>query len=100
MKSSRPRATVLYNKAKLGYDIIKSVADFTPGAFEDDKTFSEFIGSVDAFITTQSILQESLVDDIANGDEERQSPPSPDLLRNRSGEAEKVSANGQDEWDF
>jgi len=50
-------AATLYNKAKLGQGIIQAVADYTPADFEDDGIFSAFISKVDAFITTQSILQ-------------------------------------------
>src|SRR5882757_3376874 len=70
MKNVRPKATVLYNKAKLGHDIIRSIADYNPATFEDDANFSAFISNVDAFITTQSILQEALTDDLKKGDDE------------------------------
>ena len=48
-----------YNKAKLGYSIIRAIADYNPATFEQDAVFSPFISDVDAFITTQSILQEA-----------------------------------------
>jgi hypothetical protein len=104
MKNVRPKATVLYNKAKLGHDIIRSIADYNPATFEDDKNFSAFISNVDAFITTQSILQESLSDDLrkSDDDEEDAQPNAP-----RSTYPEPVNAasgngskNGHDEWDF
>jgi hypothetical protein len=103
MKNVRPKATVLYNKAKLGHDIIRSIANYNPATFEDDKNFAAFIGNVDAFITTQSILPESLGDDISECDDED------DSAQNGSGGnySEKVNAssgngskNGQDDWDF
>lgn len=58
MRNTRPRSTVLYNKAKLGYDILKDVADYNPATFQNDDVFSEFVSSVQTFITTQSILQQ------------------------------------------
>lgn len=103
MKNVRPKATVLYNKAKLGHDIIRSIANYNPATFEDDKNFAAFISNVDAFITTQSILQESLSDDLREIDDEE------DAEQNGSGSnysgqvnasAGNGSKNGQDEWDF
>jgi hypothetical protein len=76
MKHARPKVTVLYNKARYGSRIIEAVADYTPAAFEDDAKFSDFISLVDAFITTQSILQESLTDDLRGGDEDEDEEPS------------------------
>ena len=76
MKHARPKVTVLYNKARYGSSIIEAVADYTPAMFEDDAKFSDFISLVDAFITTQSILQESLTDDIRGGDEDDGEEPS------------------------
>lgn len=63
MKRTRPKAAVLFNKAKLGHLIIQSIAGYTSDTFENEAEFSDFIGSVDAFITTQSILQQSLSDE-------------------------------------
>lgn len=113
MKHSRPKTTVLYSKAKLGHLIIRSIATYNPATFEDNKSFSEFISSVDAFITTQSILQESLPDDIkedaaddeesaaanghggvpANGNGANGHTYLPDAAASGAGAA-------QDEWDF
>jgi hypothetical protein len=114
MKRSRPKATVLYNKAKLGHSIISKIASYDPAAFEDDKNFSDFISDVDAFITTQSILQDSLTDDLkrdAMADE--QAPMNgngamPGSHDSDSGHAylpepanaPAAAAAGQDEWDF
>src|SRR3954471_23460886 len=64
MTHRRPKTSALFAKAKLGHMIIQSIATYNPATFEDDQNFSEFISSVDAFITPQSILQESLTDDI------------------------------------
>lgn len=58
----RGRASVLFNKARLGYALIRAIADYTPSRFEQDDPFAEFISNVDAFITTQSILQEDAAD--------------------------------------
>src|SRR5215831_15698276 len=65
MRNTRPRSTVLYNKAKLGYDILKDIADYDPATFQNDDVFSEFVSSVQTFITTQSILQQ---DEAGEGD--------------------------------
>jgi hypothetical protein len=103
MKNVRPKATALSNKAKLGYDIIRSIADYNPTTFEDDKNFSAFISDVDAFITTQSILQEALTDDLKKAEEgdgagqngSRQMLPKP-----ADAPAAPVAKTGNDEWDF
>jgi hypothetical protein len=70
IKQTRPRSTALYNKAKLGHDIIAAIADYNPATFEDDATFSDFISNVDAYITTQSILQQALTDDLKRRQED------------------------------
>jgi hypothetical protein len=54
----RGRASVTHNKARIGYSLLRAVAEYTPARFEEDEVFSNFISNVDAFITTQSILQE------------------------------------------
>jgi hypothetical protein len=63
MRNTRPRSTVLYNKAKLGYDILKDVANDDTATFENDDVFFEFVSNVQAFITTQSILQQDEEED-------------------------------------
>lgn len=68
MKNSRPRSTVIYNKAKLGDKILRAIADYDPSTFEQDGPFSSFVSDVDAFITTQSILQEGLTESLIQGD--------------------------------
>jgi hypothetical protein len=115
MKRSRPKATVLYNKAKLGHSIISSIASYNPATFEDDKNFSEFISNVDAYITTQSILQDSLTDDLKKeaSDEDYEptngygaQPPAANGNGNahaylpEASEAPAAAAAGQDDWDF
>lgn len=105
MKNVRPRATVVYNKAKLGHDIIRSIAEYNPPTFEDDKNFSAFISNVDAFITTQSILQDSLSDSLrrqdAEEEEEAEQDGSPSMYTNGNGAASNGAQNGGgDEWDF
>jgi hypothetical protein len=108
MKHSRPKSTVLYNKAKLGHDIIASIADYNPSTFENDASFSAFISNVDAFITTQSILQAALTHDLKHDhdhdhDEDRERrehehrPPAPEVS------AAPAASNGKapgGEWDF
>jgi len=114
MKNVRPKATVLYNKAKLGHDIIRSIADYNPATFEDDANFSAFISNVDAFITTQSILQEALTDDLKKGDDEEGDyasaarPSAPVTMPNipnipnmpPAGVPVAAGSKGGDEWDF
>jgi hypothetical protein len=102
MRHSRPKATVLYNRAKLGHDIISSIAKYNPATFQDDVEFSAFISNVDAFITTQSILQDTLTDDLRRDSEDVEEREHDGL-----GDYEPVPAasasNGKpptDEWDF
>lgn len=91
-RNGRVRASVLYNKARLGYTLIRDIADYTPSRFEQDDAFSRFISNVDAFITTQSILQEDAEED-EKGDEHRTSgwggasgmPSIPGLPKNLPG---------------
>jgi hypothetical protein len=108
-KHSRGRATTLYNKARLGEAIIRSVAEYTPADFETDAMFSKFISQVDAYITTQSILQEALTDDLLDGDEDdadsaggededtdhMEQPIAEDAPREKT-----TAAAGGNEWDF
>lgn len=70
MKHVRPRVTVLNNKARLGHNIIRAIAEYDPATFELDDNFARFISDVEAFITTQSILQESLTDDLKAGEDD------------------------------
>lgn len=103
MKNIRPKATVLYNKAKLGYEIIRSIADYEPATFEDDKNFSAFISDVDAFITTQSILQEALTDDLKKGDGEEEAGQDGSrrtIPKTADAPALPGAKTGNDEWDF
>ncbi|HEX7645550.1 MAG TPA: hypothetical protein VF472_25380 [Burkholderiaceae bacterium] len=67
MQNARPRSTVIYNKAKLGDKILRAIADYDPSTFEQDGPFSSFISDVDAYITTQSILQEGLTESLIQG---------------------------------
>jgi hypothetical protein len=91
------------NKAKLGHDIIRSIADYNPTTFEDDKNFSAFISNVDAFITTQSILQEALTDDLKRGDEEEEAGENGSqktVRETADASAAPATKAGNDEWDF
>jgi len=103
MKASRPKSTVLYNKAKLGQTILKSIAEYNPSSFEDDANFSGFISNVDAFITTQSILQESLPHEIRDEKKKRQEDEDDDHpsagFKKPEREPQPAKA-GSDEWDF
>jgi hypothetical protein len=70
MKHVRPRATALNNKARLGHSIIRAIAEYDPEPFEQDDNFFRFISNVEAFITTQSILQENLKDALKDREDE------------------------------
>jgi hypothetical protein len=114
MKKLRPKSTVIYNKAKIGHDIIESIADYNPAAFEDDAQLAAFISRVDAFITTQSILQDALTDDLKRQQEDSSedqpaAPPSMPPPQNMTpapqpsavGAAAGAGGSGSsDEWDF
>jgi hypothetical protein len=113
MMHVRPKASVVYSKAKLGYEILELIADYNPATFEEADTFSTFIRKVDAFITTQSILQDALKDDLREGDDEGEDlgeklglgstngngygPPPPDVMKTP---APAGASAGSDEWDF
>ncbi len=107
MKNTRPKATILYNKAKLGNSIIRKIAEYNAASFENNSTFSAFISDVDAFITTQSILQEALTDDLKRTDEDQPSITGP---TNGSGGmmpampggpgGSSSGAQARDDWDF
>lgn len=128
-KHFKPRSIAIYNKAKLGHDIIASIADYNPSTFEDDTNFGDFMSNVDAYITTQSILQQALRDQLKrrqhdpfptseheeHGDEhpgdtasapEAAAAPAPTgtvPLTPSGVSANGASANGHkpsDEWDF
>jgi hypothetical protein len=108
MKNARPRSTVLYNKAKLGDSILRQIADYNPSTFENDAPFASFISDVEAFITTQSILQEDLAEDIRQGDGDRVAMPRangerPDTMPPPPpppSAAAAVQAPLSDEWAF
>lgn len=101
MKNSRPKVTVFYNKAKLGCEIINSIADYVDASrFGLDATFKPFLGNVDAFITTQSILQEALTDDLKNEDEETGQPEWVKNVVDSVGAAASGLNVGKNEWDF
>jgi hypothetical protein len=117
MKNMRPRSTVLYNKAKLGDSILRQIADYNPSTFENDGPFAAFISDVEAFITTQSILQESLAEDLRQGEdaddeksEMRRADGDGSDMPRRGGDRPDMpppaaaAANGQasagDEWAF
>lgn len=102
MSHTRPKSTVLYNKAKLGNAIIRAIAEYNPSTFQDDKKFSDFISDVDAYITTQSILQEALTDDLKADQEDASKRMYPQLTPTPSGGAPIPAATkaGTNDWDF
>jgi hypothetical protein len=67
-QGTRARVSVLNNKARIGYTLIREIASYVPSRFEQDDPFSKFISNVDAFITTQSILQEEAAQGSEAGD--------------------------------
>jgi hypothetical protein len=103
MKHSRPRSTVLYNKAKLGDSILRQIADYNPSTFENDGPFAAFISDVEAFITTQSILQEDLADEHGDSDKSvmpRANGDRPDVTPPPTAPATAAQAPVADEWAF
>ena len=103
MKQQRPKTTILYNKAKLGFEIFNSIANYSPATFEDDKNFSDFISNVDAYIITQAQLQASDDDDENDKDRGRNRYRSQDGDHNKPDDQSKESADtgsGKDEWAF
>lgn len=92
MRNVRPRSTVLYNKAKLGNNILRQIADYDASTFEQDGPFSTFISSADAFITTQSILQRGLTEDLIHGDSDGDSDTDHDRDRDRDGDGDASKA--------
>ena len=104
MKGTKPKITVLNNKANLGYDIIKSIATYNPSTFEEDSEFSSFISNVDAYIITQAQLQEEDDDHkisampSVNGNGKMNIPDVANIVK-----AVTPATNGtqkNDEWDF
>jgi hypothetical protein len=101
MKNSRPKATILFNKARLGHGIIRQIAEYDGATFQaNNQKFLDFLSQVDAFITTQSILQEALTDDLKKTEEE---PPAADSdAGSAAAGAPAKAAPGarRDDWDF
>jgi hypothetical protein len=108
MKGTRPRATILSNKARFGHDILRAIAAYEPGPFAEQ--FGDFVSKVDAFIITQSILQEALTDQL-KGESDSESPPTPSSamppipalaglpgLNGSNGSSNGTAHDG--EWDF
>ncbi len=103
MKNQRPKSTVIYNKARGGNDIIRAIADYDSSTFSQEQKFAEFIGNVERFITTQSILQEAITDDLvragASGDSSDSAPPPAAAPASPGTPPDGASAAGQ-EWNF
>jgi hypothetical protein len=114
MKHTRPKVTVLFNKARLGFDILKSIAVYDPAMFRDINAFTAFLHTVEAFITTQSILQQALIDDLKKDDvedeeSEREDAGQDEMRHNgyhSNGHHPQVPqmagapGAGADDWDF
>jgi hypothetical protein len=99
-------AATLYNKARQGKNIIEAIATYVPGDFDDFGKLSGFIGLVDGFITTNSILQRNY---------RKSRVPQPPLKRDEEDEEDtaaqydeesaarpedEAATVGSDEWDF
>lgn len=97
-------AMTLYNKAVLGKGIIEMIAEYVPPEFEKNSVFSEFIGKVDAFITTQSILQRSSKSMLEDHDDEEEPAPGDEAMPQMAPAEPIKLTNGNaasaDEWDF
>jgi hypothetical protein len=97
-------AMTLYNKAVLGKDIIEMIANYVPSDFERNSVFSGFIGKVDAYITTQSILQRSLKPMLEFHEEEEAADSSdtemPHVMPPEQMKPSNGSSASADEWDF
>ncbi|WP_339071570.1 hypothetical protein [Chitinophaga sp. 180180018-3] len=105
MKHQRPKTTILYNKAKLGYAILNSIADYNPATFEDDTRYSTFISNVDAFIISQAQLQNRDDDDDSKDDTDQKRIKGRDKDHDTDKDDDKVPEKttapaGKDEWDF
>jgi hypothetical protein len=108
-RARRANATTLYNKANQGRQILEAIAHYAPGDFDDFAKLSAFIGKVDAFITTSSILQKEKkramkkveLTDEEERDEGMEEMPEEERMEGMAPAAmpEKVAA-GTDEWDF
>jgi len=108
MTGKRPKSTVIYNKAKGGNEIIKKIADYDPSKFAQDSVFADLIGNVERFITTQSILQDALTDDLikagANGEPAGHADDTTDVSAESPVAKAPVLAQpgsaGDQEWNF
>ncbi|SFD84205.1 hypothetical protein SAMN05518672_103465 [Chitinophaga sp. CF118] len=98
MKHQRPKTTILYNKAKLSYEILHSIADYNPATFEDDKLFSRFISNVDAFIISQAQLQNKGEEE--ENTDETEYRKGKDYDEDSTSEKPSTPSGGKDEWDF
>lgn len=99
MKQQRPKTTILYNKAKLGFEIFNSIAYYNPSTFEDDKSFSDFISNIDAYIITQAQLQSSDDDEDRNKYEDR-SRNNYRINQHNDDTSNEDSSAGSDDWAF
>jgi hypothetical protein len=102
MKSTKPNALAENNKANYGQQIIKAIAEYVESTFEQDGPYSSFISLVDAYISTESILQKAA----GQGDDDQ--PPAPQQQPGQMPAQQPVmSANGNgkapsmaNNWDF
>jgi hypothetical protein len=105
-KRVHPRATALAKKARYGSAILRAIARYVPGAFENSKRFGQFIGTVNAFITAQSILQQAAAEEGGDGTTgasagaPRLAPPGDDASLPGAARPQAPAPAGSSEWDF
>lgn len=97
-------ASTVYNKARFGKNIIDAIALYRVGDFDDQAKLSAFISLVDAFITTQSILQRrrfGIPKEDTDTDDLREQPmPALAAPKEPQPREPQKAAAGGDDWDF
>lgn len=102
LKSSKPNALAENNKANYGQQIIKAIAEYVKSTFEQDGPYSSFVSLVDAYISTESILQKA-----ANPTSDEDQPPMPAQPTGQMPMPSMMPSNGNgktpttaNNWDF
>lgn len=101
LKSSKPNALAENNKANYGQQMIKAIAEYVEATFEQDGPYSAFVSLVDAYISTESILQKA-ANQGSDGDQPAMpmqpasQAPMPAMPSNGNGKAPSAPNN----WDF
>jgi len=109
LKSSKPNALAENNKANYGQQIIRAIAEYVESTFEQDGPYSSFVSLVDAYISTESILQKAATPN-SNNDQPsmtmpQQQPPSMPAMPAMPPMPANVNGNGNgktqtNNWDF